>query len=205
MSRYLITQTLLSSWGYMFSCYESVQEDAQNDFMRVLNRERVKPTEAMLKGIQFEDAVYAAAAGMPYAPQDKWESGIRKVAAIIHGAPTQLKTQREIEVCGETFLVYGILDALKAGTIYDVKFSTKSFGGVELAGKYLDSPQHPAYLYIVPEAQSFEYLVSDGQDLYREVYSREETRPIGDIIAEFVQSIKDMGLYELYKSKWEAL
>lgn len=199
---YRITKSLLASWGYMFSCYEDGQEDAKAEFLKALNREPATVSEAMADGIAFENEVYRAAAGIARPPHPKWENGIQSVAAIIKGAPVQIHVQRELKVCGMDFLVYGVLDAMKAGIIYDVKYLSKSFGSADLAGKYLDNPQHPAYLYMVPEAYRFEYLVSDGNDLYKEVYDRSNTPFIGDLIAEFIQSIKAMGLLDLYKEKW---
>lgn len=204
MQRYLITQSLLSAWAYTFDCYEGCEESAQEDFLRVLRREKGEQTEAMLNGISFENAVYATANGKLNPTGHKWEVGIRQVADIIKGAPVQVKAQSEITVDGIDFLVYGILDALKAGTIYDVKFKNKSFGSLDLAGDYLNSPQHPAYFYIVPEASEFKYLVSDGFDIYIETYRREDTAFIGDIIREFIESITIMDLLDLYKEKWQA-
>ena len=202
MARYLITQSLLSAWDYTFSCHEGSEDSAYEDFLRTLNREKGEPTEAMQNGIMFESAVYATTNGTFNPAGHCWESGIRKVAAILGNAPVQVKAQREITVDGMDFLVYGVLDALKAGTIYDVKFKNKGFGSLELAGSYLDSAQHPAYFYIVPEAFEFKYLVSDGTDIYVEPYRPEETRFIGDIISEFIQSLAGWGLLDLYKEKW---
>ena len=202
MARYLMTQSLLASWGYMFSCWEEGQERAKEDFIRTLNREPTPVSEAMADGNAFETEVYAAAQGRQRAPHPKWENGIQTVASVIKGAPSQVRVQREIEVLGCTFLLYGVLDALQAGVIFDVKYKSKSFGSLDLAGSYLESPQHPAYLYLVPEAHEFQYLVSDGVDLYKEVYTRENTRPIGDIIAEFITSIEAMGLLDTYLDKW---
>lgn len=224
MSRYLITQSLLSAWDYTFSCFEGCEDEAQEEFLKALRREKGEPTEAMLKGIAFESLCYSIANGT-FRPAYEFSGrtepntgelidrviypsgyqGACKVAEIIKNAPVQVKAQREIEVAGMRFLVYGILDALKAGTIYDVKFKNKSFGSLDLAGDYLDSAQHPAYFYIVPEATEFKYLVSDGSDIYIESYRREDTRFIGDIISEFIQSITSMGLLDLYKEKWLAL
>lgn len=204
MARYLMTQSLLSSWGYMFSCWEDGQDQAKEDFIRTLNREPTPVTEAMADGNAFEAEVYAAAQGKERYHHSKWENGIQKVASVIKGAPSQIRVQREIKVLGYTFLLYGVLDALQAGVIFDVKYKSKSFGSLDLAGSYLDSPQHPTYLYLVPEAHEFQYLVSDGSDLYKEVYTRANTRPIGDIIAEFITSIEAMGLLETYLEKWVA-
>ena len=93
---------------------------------------------------------------------------------------------------------------MKAGSIYDVKFLNKSFGSADLAGKYLHSPQHPAYLYLAPEALDFTYLVSDGQDLYTERYTRRMARPIQDIASEFIRFLRVSGLMDVYREKWKA-
>lgn len=203
--RYLITQTLLNAWGYTFDCAESCRDDAMADFIATLNREKREPTKAMLDGIAFETAVYAEAHHQPRREYPKWENGIKRVAAYIGNAPVQVKAQRELEVDGQTFLVYGILDALSAGVILDVKFSSKSFANVELAGKYLNSAQHSAYFYVVPEAHQFQYVVSDGEDMYIETYCREDAVYIGDIVHNFMQSLDLMGLTDVYKEKWLAL
>lgn len=205
MERFLITQSLLSAWAYTFDCYEGGEEDAWKDFMSTLKREPKEQSEAMLNGIEFEKAVYAVANGDRPRIRKGWENGVRQIAEIIKGAPIQVKAQRDIKVDGMTFLVYGILDALKAGTIYDVKFVNKKIGGIELAGKYLESAQHPAYFYIVPEATEFQYLVSDGEDVYIETYRREDTQNIGDIITHFVDSLRMENLIDIYREKWLAL
>ena len=205
MERYLMTQSLLSSWAYQFDCFEGCEDDAQAEFLRVLRREPGEQTEAILNGISFETGVYLAAAGLPDKPNPKWIKGTQDIADIIRGAQIQVKVSREIEVDGMTFLLYGILDALKAGVIYDVKFMNKSMGGVDVYGKYLDSAQHPAYFYLVPEATEFKYLLSDGDDVYIESYRREDTRPISAFIHEFTESIRQQGLMDIYKEKWLAL
>jgi len=203
MSRYLITQSLLSAWKYIYDSYDP--EAAMDDFLRVLNREESKPTDAMLDGIAFETEVYKAASSfLPRFAHEKWESGIQKVAERVRGGQFQVKASRELAVGDMTFLCDGILDCLQAGVISDVKFRSKSFGSLDLAGSYLDSPQHPMYFYLVPEAYEFQYLASDGDDLYVETYRREDCRSIRDIISEFLESIKSMGYLELYKEKWLA-
>lgn len=201
---YLMTQSLLAAWQWLYKCPEGMEEDAKASFLQTLNREKTEQTEAMANGSRFEAEVYAQAEGLEREPIPGWEDGIRALAGILEGAPTQVKAKREIRVDGMDFLLYGILDAMKAGVIYDVKYLNKSMGSVELAGKYLDSPQHPAYLYLVPEAVEFRYLVSDGQDVYIEAYRREDVPYIGGIISQFIQSVTDMGLLDIYKEKWEA-
>lgn len=204
MSRYLITQSLLSSWNYVFDCAEGCQDEAYAEFVKTLRREAKEKTPEMQKGIEFEDEVYKVSHGVQRTPHPKWEDGIQAVAKEIMYAPNQVKLSRELKLGDMTFLVYGILDALKCGTIYDVKFSNTSFGSTEVYGKYLNSPQHPAYFYLLPEADKFIYLVSDGKDIYTEPYTRANTRPFNEIVQEFIESIDGMGLFGLYKEMWKA-
>lgn len=204
MARYLITQSLISSWNYIYECHEGYEEEAYQSFLHTLRREKTEPSEAMLNGLAFEKEVYKEAHRENREPHPKWENGIRHIANIIMNAPNQVKVSKELLVDGYDFLVYGILDALKAGIIYDVKFLNKGFGSVELAGKYLNSPQHPAYLFMVPEANEFTYLLSDGEDLYTETYTRQNSRPFEEIICEFIRSVENMGLIEIYKEHWLA-
>ena len=58
MDRYLITHTVLSSWSYVFSCWEDGNEAAYDDFLRTLNRLPSEETEAMRDGRAFEEEVY---------------------------------------------------------------------------------------------------------------------------------------------------
>lgn len=202
--RYLITQSLLASWLYQFSAPDEQWREAQDEFLSTLRREQKEATPAMQNGLAFESEVYKVVHGEPRNVHPTWESGIQAVATVLRGAQTQVKASRVLQLDGEEFLVYGILDALRAGVIYDVKFSNKAFGSTELAGKYLESPQHPAYFWIVPEAYEFRYLVSDGADLYVETYAKADTPPIADIIREFAASIKYDNLWEIYTEHWKA-
>lgn len=200
----LITQSLISSWAYAHDCYQGCEEDAYAEFLNTLNRIPKDATPEMQNGIDFENEVYAEAEGRRREPHTKWESGIQAVANVIRGGQFQVREQRPLTVCGKELLVYGVLDALKAGQIYDVKFSNKSFGSAELAGKYLASAQHPAYFYLVPEAYQFTYLVSDGEDLYTETYTRKLARPFEEIAEEFITFLDKSGLIGIYEEKWIA-
>lgn len=205
MERYHMTKTLLEAWQYTFDCFEGCEEKAYEDFLRTLNRQPAEETEAMMNGRTFEDRVYRAANGETIRSDAKWRTGALAIADIIRGAQIQVVGRRDIEVDGMTFEVMGILDALKAGVIYDVKFLSKSMNSVDVYGKYLTCSQHPAYFYIVPEAMEFQYLVSDGEDVYIEAYRREQSRHIGEFIHEFIQSVRSMGLLDLYREKWVLL
>lgn len=200
---YLITQTLLSAWNYAHDCHISCSDEAQKDFLYTLNRVRKEPSEAMRNGILFENAVYRVAKGYP-SDEYVYKSGVKAVADVIRGGAIQVKLSRDLRVDGRDFVVYGIADVVKAGTIYDVKFSNKDFASAELPGRYLNSPQHPAYLYALPEAREFIYLVSDGEDLYTERYDRKNTRPIEEIVKEFMDFLAISGLMGVYEAKWGA-
>lgn len=202
--RYLITQSLLGAWNYVHSCYDGCEEDAMASFLSALRREPSEITDAMQNGIEFENEVYAQASDRLRPTHPKWEHGICQVAALLTGAQFQVRVQRELEIDGITFLVYGVLDALQAGTIYDVKFKNKSFGSIDLAGEYFDSPQHPFYFFLVPEALRFRYLVSDGQDLYIEEYRPEDSAKAEDLIREFIAFLKASNLLDTYKQFWAA-
>ena len=97
-------------------------------------------------------------------------------------------------------VLYGRLDALKAGTIYDIKFSK----GYE-RGKFYSSTQHPTYMLLIPEAQTFSYLVSNGMDVWTECYRRDETPDIRPIISDFFDWLDAFGLMDVFKEHWKAL
>ena len=198
----LLTQTLIGAWSYAMDAHESAKEDAWGEFMKTLHRIPRESTPELENGILFENEVYSCAAGCERNEHPVWENGIRKVADIVRGSAVQVRLSRPLRAAEEDLLLYGVLDAMKCGTIYDVKFSNRSFGSVDLAGKYMESPQHPAYLYLAPEARDFQYLVSDGEDLYTERYDRKNTRHIGEIAAEFIGFLRAADLMDIYREKW---
>ncbi len=200
----LITQTLLSSWLYTFNCMEGCEEDAEADFLRTLRREPMEePSEAITNGIAFENGVYALMKNSnDITVYPAWRQVSSRIADIVRGGQVQVKVQRDIVVDDEAYLLYGICDVVRAGIIYDLKFSSKAFGSAEMAGKYLESPQHPAYLYCLPTAWKFIYLCSDGVDLYAEEYTRPRTPYIGDTIRNFRNDLRLRGLEEIYLEKW---
>ena len=193
----LITQSLLGAWLYQYQAFD--QESAHKDFLRVLRREMTKPTQAILDVIQFENMVTACCEGSPPPEGHKWGQAVRAIADRVQGAQFQVVAQRTAVVEDIPFLLYGRLDALKAGMIYDIKFSR----GYQV-GKYLESPQHPMYFALVPEARRFEYLVFTGSDVCVEKYDREDAPDIRDTIRDFMKYIEASKLDKLYCQKWEA-
>lgn len=202
MARYLMTHSLLASWLYMMkeNPFEdaTTERDPMAEFMQVLRREPTQVTEAMMNGNLFEDLVLRIVSGCAD-PGEQWYTAAEKVARRVRGGVTQFRASRTIHVDGMTFLLYGRLDWLKAGEIVDVKF-TKSYE----PGKYFDSTQHPVYFELVPEAQTFTYMVSNGSSVWPETYRREESPNIYPVISNFLEWLTAAGLMGIYKEKWLA-
>lgn len=207
MERYLMTHSLLASWLYSIkeNPYETAGDESEkkltsyDEFLMTLRREPTPVNENMQKGIDFEDLVTAITEGRGDT-KNRWYTAASEVAEVVKGGLLQHRARKQITVRGMTLLLYGRLDALKAGVTYDIKFS----GSYE-AGKYLDSTQHPMYLELVPEATRFTYLISNGSNVWTETYTREETSPIVPTILNFFDWLEMRGLMELYKEKWLAL
>lgn len=198
----LLTHSLLSSWLYAMkdNPFEDMtsERDPVAEFMQVLRREPTPTSEAMQNGIDFEDLVTDIVLGKDCTTH-KWYGAAARVADIVSGGRLQYKASKLIEVAGMELVLYGRLDALKAGEIYDIKFSK----GYE-RGKYISSTQHPVYLKLVPEATAFTYIVSNGSEVWTERYRRDETADIRPIISDFLDWLSVQGLLDLYKEKWGA-
>ena len=191
-----ITKTLLNSWLWVFK-----KDDGWEDFLRTINREKTPPTEAQLAGLQYEATLNAHLNGDAIPTDHKWHDCITYMADELWGAAQQVTLYRPITVDGEDMVVHGVLDFLKAGHIWDCKFSQR-YASHNSVNAYMGDTQHSAYLYLVPESRDFTYFISDGNYVYRERYTPEETTPIEYYIHNFLQFVKLHGLYEVYKEKW---
>ena len=188
-----LTKTLLDSYLWIF-----LKDDGWEDFLRTINREKSLPTEAMLNGQQFENLVNSVLDGEQLDEEHKWYRAVMQMSRRLIGSQQQVTLFRDIEVDGYPYLMHGVLDYLRAGIIYDCKF-TKNYH----LNKYLDTTQTPVYLYLVPEARRMEYLVSDGTWLYREAYPRDIVQPIEPIIRNFANFVKQHGLWDTLAEKWK--
>lgn len=189
-----ITQSLLSAWDYVYK-----KEDGYEDFLSTLNREKKPPTQAMLDGRRFEGLVNSALDGNPIPEDNDWYVPVMQLSKYLAGSQQQVEIRRVVEIDGVQFQLHGILDFLRSGIIYDTKFS-KTYK----VGKYLDSPQHPMYFALVPEAYEFQYLISDGSYLYREIYRPEDTEPIEKEIRLFMRYLEQRNLIDIFVKKWIA-
>lgn len=190
--KFLITQSLLSSYNWIFKT-----DSGYDDFIKTLNRQGIQQNQAMLDGIQFENIVNARVTGAEPLPKHEWFKGTEAVYNAVKGAALQVKLSRDVSVGEWNFVLYGILDALCAGHIYDIKFS-KTYK----RGKYLDSPQHPMYFALCPTAIDFTYLVSDGADLYRETYYPCDAEGVEPQITALMWFLEREKLTDVYKQNW---
>ena len=153
----------------------------------------------MLDGIRFENVVHAVSEGAEITPEQEWYRPVTEICEIIAQGQYQVRAARPLVVDDVEFVCYGILDFLKAGVIYDTKFS-KTYH----VGKYMDSPQHPMYFYLCPEVRRFEYIISDGSYVYREAYLPEDTESIEKTIRQFMTLMDRAGLMDLYCENWRS-
>ena len=193
MAKYYITPTLLNSWQY------NIKNGTLEDFIKVLNKEEFKPTESILKGFEYEKYM-----------QENFEE-------TLNGA-SQVKVSKEYD----DYLLYGIVDCLKGGIIYDYKY-TKHYE----VGKFFNNHQTLMYLEMIPEAKKMVYLITDkfvkemplsaplnyeycGEyeykvgDVYREEYTKDMfPETIDSILHKFEQWLKQYNLFDLYTEKWK--
>ncbi len=209
-----ITKTLIESWQYTFDCMEGFEEDAMTEFLSTLKREPHEPSEAMINGTNFENLCYRIAGAMDSHPNEefrvecspdeaKWLTGAKKISKIITGGQFQVPVSCDMNLAGHDFWIFGICDVVKAGTIFDVKFKNKGLGAADVYGNYLSCSQHPFYLKALPEADRFIYLVSDGEDLYTEEYTRKNTKSAEEHILNFWSWLQsNPELLKIYEEKW---
>lgn len=193
MAKYYITPTLLNSWQY------NIKNGTLEDFIKVLNKEQFEPTESIQKGFEYEAYM-----------QENYKETL--------GGAYQVKVSKEY---GD-YLLYGIIDCLKGGIIYDYKY-TKNYE----VGKFYNNHQTLMYLEMVPEARKMVYLITNKfdnnvgvenplnggleyyeniiiGDIFREEYTKDlfpET--IETVIHKFEEWLKMYGLYETYTEKWK--
>jgi hypothetical protein len=89
---------------------------------------------------------------------------VLEAADIVNGGMWQQRVSREFD--GD--LLYGIADVIRRNTIFDIKRVNQYD-----TGKYEGSIQHLIYMYATG-IPNFDYVISDGQEVYVETYHWEE-------------------------------
>ena len=191
MAKYYITPTLLNSWQY------NIKNGTLEDFIKVLNKEEFEPTESILKGFEYEKYM-----------QENYEE-------TLNGA-YQVKVSKEY---GD-YLLYGIIDCLKGGIIYDYKY-TQNYE----VGKFFNNHQTLMYLEMVPEAKKMVYLITNKfekleyldmdfknianakyeiGDIFKEEYTKDMfPETVDSILHKFEEWLKTYNLFDLYTEKWK--
>jgi hypothetical protein len=181
----LVTTSLLNSWLYIWKASEENTDKAYAEFVDSLQKVAKPANEAMLLGIAFEDDCIAGK--------------VAGISEVIEGGAFQYKAKKEIKVDNHDVLLYGKIDVLKAGIIYDIKRTSKYE-----TNKYFDSMQHHMYLTMIPEATEFHYLANDGNNTYWESYSRDDLIDLVPVIRNFFDWLKNYNLWGIYQTHWSA-
>lgn len=185
---YKITATLLNSWNYIYQAKPEYQKDAFESFLKTLQRIKEPPNFFMKRGLEFEDACY--------------NGEVPIISDIVRGGAFQVYAEKDIEVDGYSIRMLGYLDALKEGTIYDIKRVNR----YDLQ-KYFSSYQHHIYFELVPEATDFVYLIGSGSgvnvNVYFEQYTRQEMIDIKGVIHNFFQFLDENDLTQTYIENWK--
>lgn len=208
---YRITTTLLNQWQRIFEAEDFVKE-SENDtmsyedkvnvevekrtreFLDLLNRIPTPDNEAMRKGREYERYVC--------------EGLDKEFSPIVNGGAFQVKATKDIVVDGVPIRMYGVLDVLKAGRIMDIKRV-----GQYKYPKYKTSHQHAMYLFLIPSAIDFTYLICDdnidskneekrNESHHYENYRRENCEDIVLVVSQFLSWLKANNLFEVYTQNW---
>lgn len=191
MAKTYITPTLLNSWQY------NIKNGTLEDFIKVLNKEEFEPSESIQKGFEFE----------AYMQENYKET--------LNGA-YQVVVSKEYE----DYLLYGKVDCLKGGIIYDYKY-TANYD----VGKFFNNYQTLMYLEMIPEAKKMVYLITNKfekedyadidymdtakieytvGDIFREEYTKDMfPETIDSILHKFEEWLKQYNLFDLYAKKWK--
>lgn len=211
MPSYRITATLLNSWQRIFDAKYDVKESEKDEisyddkltiemekrkqeFVNLLNRIPTPDNEYMKRGREFEDLVCSG--GEPV------------FSKYVKDGAFQVTVTKNVMVDNVPITLYGVLDVLKKSRIMDIKRVSRY-----TSGKYKTSHQHTMYLFLVPNAIDFTYLICDdnieNKDIEKrekayhlEHYVRENCEDILQVISTFITWLKANDLFEVYTQKW---
>jgi hypothetical protein len=202
MTKYLITTTLINSFEYYINDKFKSPADSRADFLKTLSKEKFKPTEAMQKGIDFENDIKALCDNILLDKKENinYEVICNDIATIVKDGLWQKTCKKELKIGNQEFLLYGKMDVIKRDTIYDIKYTSN----YEL-GKFLGSAQHLIYLYCTG-LPKFKYLVSNGKDFWIEDYFNNVNieNEIKSKINDFLSYLEnDSEAKNIFETKWQ--
>lgn len=198
MTKYLITPSLLNSYQYYIQDKFKSPADSRADFLKTLSREKFEPTEAMQKGIDFENKIFQVATSII---NEKQDLVIEAIADIVKGGLWQQTCKKDLQIGNQEFLLYGRADVIRRDTVFDIKFTSNYE-----VGKFYNSSQHLIYLYCL-DLPKFQYLISDGKEYWTEDYYNQEgiENKLKGIISDFMNYLEnDSEAKQMFLTKWES-
>jgi len=213
MTKYLITPTLINSFEYYINDKFKSPADSRADFLKTLSKEKFEPTEAMQKGIDFENKIFELdkmlkadwndiAINFVFSQEtEEYKDCLKNIATIVKDGLWQQTCKKDLQIGNQEFLLYGRMDVVKRDTVYDIKYTSN----YEL-GKFLGSAQHLIYLYCTG-LPKFKYLISNGKDFWIEDYFNnvDIENTIKNKINNFLSYLEnDNEAKNLFETKWQA-
>jgi hypothetical protein len=172
--KYAIYATLLDAFAWY---KKSEDEGALQEFLDKVNRKPFEKTDAILRGMAFEELVDdSLRLGIPEDLPDpirvhdvKCSAGILEAFhGRLLGAVRQVYVETHLETRFGLVKVYGKVDEILRDTAFDIKTTSK----YEFP-KYLRNWQHPVYLECLKKEgiSRFVYLATDFREVYEEEYT----------------------------------
>lgn len=195
-----ITSSLYSAYYYWKLGVRSREE-----FLDFLSKKPTPPNEAMTRGIEFENAVRMLTTKF-VGDQKPSDDPLEQMAFRLRGGQWQVKGSKPIDIPGYgDFLLYGIMDVVRADTIYDLKCMRKyDFN------HFVGQIQHQVYMYITG-IKHFAYMVyvwpydmwTDAEDYYWS--DARDGKRLREKIAEMLDDIyADAELKKAFLENWRA-
>lgn len=177
------------------------KKKALQDLKDKLGRVKTPFPEAARRGVEFEKMVYKHAGNNPHDGSDLFQ----KVCMEVKGMEFYQKGGMDIMVVNNKCYIYGKYDAISKDKtlVKDIKTT-----GNYKVGKYLNGIQHKLYC-LMSGATHFEYIVAEWDEypnlkaIHKEVYKVKDRGMLGNEvlhkIEEFLDLLKDLNLWELYR------
>lgn len=209
--KYLITHSLLNSWLYWLDYKGDKEDDVKKSFENYLNK-IYEDNIYMQAGREFEDLVRSVCNGedtflqdeaLPIKQQrysDNYKVCVYKVADEVRGGVWQVTGYKSVWVGNQEIIIYSKVDILRGPDIFDIKYTSK-YEDI----KYFNNTQHRMYFECFPGTERFIYLISDGKEVYREIYYPDESQDIINTISDFWSWINQFDEYKTaYFDNWKS-
>lgn len=199
-NKLLVTHSLLANWKWWLDFEGDDDSTARESFENTLNKICVDNIY-MKTGGDFEKLVEGIDKNWTLKfPEKQIFECAGEIAKIISGGTWQVSCKKDVMIDDQPILLYGRTDVLRGPEIFDIKFVS-----YYEPRKYIKSTQHKMYFECFPGTERFTYLVSDGVEVYRESYDRDETDSIIPIVRDWWSWVNQFPKYrEIYKEKWKA-